>query len=549
MTVLPIILFSIAWFIFAYYWYGGIIKRKVILSDDNQPTPSHQQEDGIDYVPSKTSILFGHHFSSIAGAGPIVGPILAFAYFGWLPAVIWILVGSVFMGAVHDYTALMVSVRNKGVSIVEVSDKVLSKKSRAIFAAFVWITLMLIQAVFADLVAKTMVQKPSIVIPTFGIIFIALLFGYFVFKKGFNNIAGTVIALLMLLGTIQLGDMYPIEGDYQVWLFITFLYSYLASILPVQILLQPRDYLTMFILIFGLLLGFVGVAILNPEINAPAVTGFNSSNGPLFPILFITIACGAISGFHSLVSSGTSSKQLNKESDGRKVAYGGMLMEGVLALLVIVMISSTLTWSPDGAGGEFVFQTLLKKSAILVFGSALGLSSESLGVPLVLGIMFGVMMMKAFILTTLDTSARLNRYVMEETLGASIGGIFKNKHFATLSSLLVAYALCLFDGYKVLWPMFGASNQLIATLALFVISAYLFGFKIPKWYTLIPAVIMLFVTESALIYQAFWVHMPNNAWHLVTISVLLFVLGLVVAWESVGKIKKIGLENLQAAKS
>lgn len=540
MNALPVLLFGLVWFIFAYYWYGNKIRKKLLRTDDKNPTPSHELQDGKDFVPSKPSILFGHHFSSIAGAGPIVGPILAFAYFGWLPAILWILIGSVFMGAVHDYTALMVSVRNKGKSIVDISDKIVSKKSKAIFTAFVWITLMLIQAVFADLVAKTLVEKPEIVIPTASLIVLALLFGYFVFRKGMNDILATVIALGLLFVAVLLGEEYPINGSFHFWLALTFIYAFLASILPVQTLLQPRDYLSMYILLVGLIIGIVGTLVLNPVLNAPAYVGFEGPKGPLFPILFITIACGAISGFHSLVSSGTSSKQLNREGDGQLIAYGGMLMEGLLALLVIVMIGGVLFWS-DGSSlapqGMPVFQELLDKSAILVFGNSLGITAESIGIPLAMGTMFGVLMMKAFILTTLDTSARLNRYITQEAAPAKLKGFLGNRYVASSLSLIVAYILCLFDGYKVLWPMFGSSNQLIATLALFVISAYLFGVKAPRWYTLIPGIIMLIVTESSLVYQLFAEHIPSGKWHLAFISAFLFLLGLMVAYDSMKKIK------------
>ncbi len=245
-------------------------------------------------MPSKVSFLFGHHFSSIAGAGPIVGPILAFALFGWLPAILWILVGSVFIGAVHDYTILMLSVRHDGKSIVEISKSVISKRSKAIFAVFVWITLLLIQAVFADLVAKTLVSKPEIAVPTFSLVIIAILFGLGVIRFKMNEIIGTVLALILLGMSMYLGELFPIYASEDVWTVITILYCFFASVLPVQVLLQPRDYISMYILVIGLLLGFLGIIVLQPEINAPAFVSFNSKSGPLFPILFITIACAQL---------------------------------------------------------------------------------------------------------------------------------------------------------------------------------------------------------------------------------------------------------------
>jgi len=539
MNAATIVIFGLIWFIFAYNWYGRIIQKKLIGHSDKL-TPANEVNDGMDYVPTKSSILFGHHFSSIAGAGPIVGPIFAFALFGWLPALLWILVGSVFMGAVHDYAALMVSVRHRGVSLVEITGNVISNRAKIIFAVFVWMTLVLIQAVFADLTAKTLTEKPEIVLPTLGIMLIAVIFGIAVFRKGFNTIAGTILGLAALFGLILLGEQFPIVLSHDTWLIFAVVYSLVAATLPVWLLLQPRDYLSMYLLIIGLLLGLIGTIVLAPEINAPAFTGFNSIKGPMFPMLFIIVACGAISGFHSLVSSGTTAKQLNLEKEGRLVSFGSMLTEGFLALLVIVMIASVLKWNP-GAGsiaGEYIFQNLMTQSANIVFGTALGLTTESLGIPLALGISFGVLMLNAFILTTLDTSARLSRYIVQETLGKKYGGIFNNRFFATGSGLVLAYLLCLGGGYKVLWPVFGSSNQLIATIALFVVTVYFTSKQKPKYFTLIPAIIMLIVTESALAYQIFWLYIPTGHWTLLIISSILFSLGLMIAIEVFSKLKE-----------
>lgn len=537
MNTLILLLFGIVWFIFAYYWYGNIIKTKVLKSTNNNPTPAHTKQDGIDYVPTKPQILFGHHFSSIAGAGPIVGPIIAYSFFGWVPALIWVLVGSVFLGAVHDYTALVVSIRNGGISIVEVTEKTVSKNARTIFGVFVWLTLVLVQAVFADLTAKTLVEQPEIALPTIGLIFLASIFGTLVYKRGVKILLPTIISLVIIGIFISIGEVAPIILPYDTWLIIIIIYSFVASILPVWILLQPRDYLSMYILILGLALALVGLIVSHPNITGPAFIAFDSKIGPLFPMLFITIACGAISGFHSLVSSGTSAKQVNKESDAKPVAFGSMLTEGLLALIVILMISSVLIWDPNlTTGDKFSFQTLLKSSANLTFGNALGRVLESLGIPMFLGTQFGILMLNAFILTTLDTSARLNRYIVQETLGSRFGGIFMNKYFATGISLVIAYLLCLGNGYKVLWPIFGTSNQLIGTLALFVISAYLFGVKSKKLYTLIPGYFMLIVTISALLYQAFWSYLPSGSWTLFAISIILLIMAIIITIEASNKI-------------
>lgn len=543
MNALTLILFSLAWLLFAYFWYGGKLSKKVLKINSNNPTPSQTNYDGIDYVPAKPIILFGHHFSAIAGAGPIVGPILAYAYFGWLPAMIWILVGSVFMGAVHDFSALVVSLRNQGRSIVEIADGAVSKTASMLFAVFVWLTLTLVQAVFADLTAKTLIEQPEIAFPTIALIFIAMSFGLMVYKLKINVYVSTIFALLALVLSVWVGTLLPIYLSYTTWLVIIVLYSFFAAIIPVWILLQPRDYISTYILIIGMVLGIVGISILNPTITGPSFTGLihQTAKGSisLFPMLFITIACGAISGFHSLVASGTTAKQLDKEENAQKIAYGGMLTEALLAALVVTMIASVLTWDTNGtSAADNVFQKFLGQSAEIVYGNALGRSIAVFGIPLSFGVQFGILMLNAFILTSLDASARLNRYVMQETLGIKYGGLFKNRYFASGTSLLLAFLLCIGNGYQTVWPIFGASNQLIATLALFTVSAYLFGVKSPKLYTLIPAFIMLIITESSLIINAIDYSKQSN-FTLVIIAIILFLLGLFVAYEATRKILKI----------
>ncbi len=536
MNAAYILLFSIAWLVFAYIWYGNKIKNKVIRTDDSFITPSNEINDGKDFVPTKKSILFGHHFSSIAGAGPIVGPILAFAVFGWLPALIWIVLGSVFIGAVHDYAALMISLKNKGKSIVEISTHVISKKAGMIFTVFVWFTLVLVEAVFADLTARTLINMPDIAVPTIGLIVVATLFGIFCIRKNRNVLIYTIIALIAVIGLIISGEYLPIYLDYQVWLFIIILYSWLASILPVWILLQPRDYLSMYILLFGLAIGVAGVLIFQPTINAPAFVSFDSKSGPLFPMLFITIACGAVSGFHSLVASGTSSKQLKKTGDGKLISYGAMLTEAILAVLVLCMVSSVLIWDKESATTWNGFFGLLEKSSNIVFGHAIGLTIEKFGIPFYLGLSFGILMINAFILTSLDTSARLARYIVQETFGDKLGGFFKNKHTATLVGLILAYIIAATGSYNVIWAIFGTSNQLIAAIALFIVTIYFVGFKAPKWYTVIPAIFMLLITEIAFIYQVFYIYVPKQNWILAVSAAFLFILGLVIGIECIQKI-------------
>jgi carbon starvation protein len=532
MNTVLVAIVGLAWFYFAYRWYARRIDRQLVQPDDTRPTPGEVINDNLDYVPTKPVVLFGHHFSSIAGAGPIVGPILALSLFGWLPALIWILIGSALIGAVHDYTSLMVSIRNKGVSVVEIAGKSISNLARWVFSSFVWFALVLVQAVFAVLTAQTLTEKPEIVIPTLGIIVLAMLFGMGILRRGKALIPGTIGALILMFLLILAGQQYPIQASYDFWLVIFIVYAFVAAILPVWFLLQPRDYLSVYILIIGIVLGFAGLVVLHPTMNAPPVLSFASKQGPMWPMLFIIVACGAISGFHCLVSSGTTAKQLRRESDGRKIAFGGMITEGVLAMLVVLLMGGALFWgrAPSAELSGFVFQDLLGQSANIAFGTALGRVIAALGIPLAIGTAFGVLMLNAFILTTLDTSVRLSRYIVQETLGQK-SPIFANRYIAAGLGLALAYYFCLGGNWKTIWPLFGASNQLVGALTLMVVTAYYITFKRPTGYTFIPALFMTITTEAALIYQLFWVFLPGGKWLLSIVAIVLMLLGVLVTFE------------------
>jgi len=521
------------WFIGMYRWYGGFIERRLIKPNNDWPTPATSRQDNVDFVPTRPAILFGHHFSSIAGAGPIVGPIFAYSLFGWLPALLWILLGTVFIGAVHDYTAMMTSVRSKGVSIAEIAQTHVSETARWIFSAFLWLALVLVIAVFAVLTAQTLSEKPEIVIPTLGIMLIAVGFGTLVYRRRFNVWVGTIIALALMVVLILLGDAIPIPASFEFWLIFSLVYSLIAATLPVWVLLQPRDYLSMYILILGLALGFVALLVMQPELNGPAFVAFTSSSGPIWPILFITVACGAVSGFHSVVSSGTSAKQLRRETEGKMISFGGMITEGALAMLVILLMAGVLFWktAPSAELSGFVFSDLLaQKGANITFGTAMGRALENIGIPLQYGIAFGILMLNAFILTTLDTCARLTRFIVTESFGEKIP-MLKNRYIATGLGLAFAYVLTVGNNWRVLWPAFGAANQLIAALALLVVSAYMFGYKKRTVFTLLPGIFMLVTTEGALFYQLGWQYLPQGNTILAVIAVILMALGIVIAVE------------------
>lgn len=533
-----------------YRFYGGFIARKLIGPNDKYPTPAITENDGVDYSPAKTPMLFGHHFSSIAGAGPIIGPLIGVTFFGWLTAAIWIIIGSVFMGAVHDYTSMMISVRNKGKSIAEIAKTSLGNRAKTIFSIFLWIALVLVVAAFGDATAQTLVKKPEIVIPTFGLVFLAIIFGRLVYKMKVPLPVGTLIALAALGGLIYMGELLPISVPETVlgmsairfWFWVLMIYAYIASVLPVRVLLQPRDYISSWLLYIGLGLGFTGLIILSPNLQAPAIVAFNSpEKGPIWPMLFVLIACGAVSGFHSLVASGTTAKQLSREGLGLRIGYGSMILEAVLAIMVVMIAGAALVWDPTAAKSAFGLQYLMKSAdagggggPIVAFATGFGKVAESIpGFTPVMGVYFGMLMLNAFVITTLDTATRLGRFILTETAGEK-QSLLSNKWFATGATILFSGILASTGGVKTIWPVFGAANQLVAALALVVVSSYLVGVKKPAVYTAIPAIFMLITTMGALIYQmiVFFGSGTARGYLLGTVSLMLVTLAIYIAFEA-----------------
>ena len=541
MNILIIAFILLLWLFLGYKIYGSFIEKKVLQIDKNRPTPAQEMNDGIDYSPAKKPLLFGHHFSSIAGAGPILGPLLGVLYFGWLGALLWVALGSVFLGAVHDYTSLMTSVQNKGKSLGDISEKTLGKRTKIIFSAFLWFALALVIAVFAVVASRTLVSQPEIVIPTFGLVFLAMIFGWLIYKKGIPTPVATVIAVAILFLLIYLGELIPVElpakilgmSSQNIWFFILIIYSLFASSLPVWFLLQPRDYISTWILFFGLGLGYLGLIVFQPSIQAPAFVSFTSDGGPLWPMLFVIIACGAISGFHSIVAGGTTSKQLPDEASGKLIGFGGMITEAALAGLVIFIAAGVLTWDPSGSKSSFGFQYLMTSvgDPIRAFATGYGRIISSLpGITLAIGSFFGMVMLNAFVLTTLDTGTRLGRLIFSELMEKKVP-LFKNRWAASSIILVFAALMGATEGYKAIWPVFGASNQLVAALALIVVSSYLVAIKRPKKYTLYPAYFMLLTTLAALFYQG-TKFFKEGSFLLAGVSVLMIALAFVIVYEA-----------------
>lgn len=519
----PLIAFlALILFFLAYKFYASKFV-KLLHVDPDRKTPAHTKYDGIDYVPAKHwTVLFGHHFSSIAGAGPIVGPLLAVAVWGWLPSLIWIVLGSIFIGGVHDFCSLVISIRHDGKSIADITKETVSKHARIVFLLFVWTALILVISVFIYLCAKTFVVSPSIVVPSLGLIPVALLVGFLIYNLKSNQALTTILGLLSLVGLILLGQKFPIlikNNAQTIWSIVLLVYCYIASITPVQILLQPRDYLSAFLLFFGVFFGFLGIFITAPKIIYPAYIGWSGTEGALWPILFITIACGAISGFHALIAGGTSSKQISNERDARKIGYGAMIAEGIVAVMAVLLVSSAFSDKNKlnaliGQGGP---------GPVGVFGQAYGITTKKfLGL---FGGSFAIMVLNCFILTTLDTATRIGRYITEELFKV------KNRYLSTLVIVAMSGWLGLSGEWNEIWPVFGAANQLIAALALVVITGWFLLRRKPIWYTLVPAIIMLVTTIAALLIKIKEYFLAGKT-ALLFISTVLIIMAFFIIWES-----------------
>ncbi len=536
------------WLVLGYRVYGRRLARRLIAPDDTNPVPSGARADGLDYHAAGTPVLFGHHFSSIAGAGPIVGPLLGVAFFGWLPALLWVALGSVFIGAVHDYLSLMASVRSGGVSVGEIAERTLGRRARLVLSIFLWCALVLVVAVFGVITARTFVARPAIVLPTFGLIGLAMVFGRVVLRGGLRLGPSTLAALAVLAGLIWLGQRVPVDLGETVlglpavtfWFWVLMLYCVAASVLPVWLLLQPRDYLSTWILYLGLGGGLLGLLALHPTLEAPAVASLHPAQGPIWPVLFVMIACGAVSGFHSLVAGGTTSKQLARESDGLRVGYGAMILEAALAGLVILIAAGTLRWDGGAIPAVGSLQHLLSEDGggpIVAFATGLGALADAFpGLSAPAGLFFGMLMINAFVITTLDTSTRLARFVLQEVGG---GSPLANRWVATLATVLIAGWLGASDSYTRIWPVFGATNQLVAALSLIVVSCWLVGRGKPRLATLLPAIFMLATTVAALVWQARqFLKVGQNL--LAGIAVCLVILALFIAAEARSLLRRQG---------
>ena len=567
MNAAVLLIISIAILVVGYIFYGGWLSKKWGV-DPNKVTPAHTMEDGVDYVPAKAPVLMGHHFSSIAGAGPINGPIQA-AVFGWVPVALWVLIGGIFFGGVHDFGALFASVRNKGKSIGTVIEDSIGLKAKRLFLIFAYLTLLLVVAAFASIVANTFkatflengavdiaassANASTAMISIFFIV-LAIFFGFFVYRRnaplGISTIIGVaLIAIAMVVGL----KWHPLYLSYETWMIICGIYILVASVTPVWILLQPRDYLSSFLLYGMMILAVVGIIGCHPSIDTmPAFTGFKdtlaptgSSLGYLFPALFVTIACGAISGFHSLVGSGTTAKQLNREQDAQPIAYGGMLIESALAIISLCAVA--YIWK-DYADGTTVVPTAVFAGGLsAMLGELFGSGAQSITYSLL------ILAVSAFCLTSLDTATRLARYMFQEfwvkpgedpknLTGAR--KVLTNPYVATAITVVIGIALGM-TGYAKIWALFGAANQLLAALGLLAVAAWLGKIGRNNKMFLFPMAFMLIVTLTSLVFTIITqVNLITSGadvtWGIVrgVIAVLLIILAIDLVVEGVKTLSK-----------
>ena len=563
MNGVVLLIIGVALLACGYVFYGRWLCKQWGVGENKEETPAHTMQDGIDYVPAPAPVLMGHHFSSIAGAGPITGPISAAGLgFGWLACMLWIVIGGIFVGGVHDFGALFASVRHGGRSIGEIISANMSKRAKRLFIIFAYLTLILVVAAFASIVAGTFgatyvdgaldvaasTSQARVAMVSILFILIAIVFGFCVYRRNAPMSVASVVGVVAIVAIIAIGmNFHPIYLSSSTWMYIVGLYIVIASVTPVWILLQPRDYLSSFLLYAMLALAVVAVFMAHPSMDSLPVIQSAESTSPVFPVLFTTIACGACSGFHSLVSSGTTAKQLDKEKDARPIAYGGMLLECVLAILTLCAVAYAYSWNaanPDAA----------LKGATAIFGGGIaGMIDPSRGATYDILYTLLVLTYSAFCLTSLDTATRLARFMFQEFwLDGSKGEtpetvtgykkVLTNPLVATLITVVLGIALGM-HGYAKIWALFGSANQLLAALGLLAVATWLGNIGKNNKMFLIPMAFMLCVTIASLIIntiqQAGKISAGGADWGAyaqVILGVLLVVLAVILAIEGIATI-------------
>jgi carbon starvation protein len=582
MSAALLIVSAVLLFILAFFTYGSYISKKMGI-DPTQKTPAHELRDEVDYLPARAPVLLGHHFASIAGAGPILGPVIASA-FGWLPVFLWIILGGIFLGGVHDMSSMVASLRHRGQSIGQIIEAYMGVPGKKLFIIFAYLTMILVIAVFCKIVATTFVTVPSVATSSILFILVAVLFGLGIYRRKFPLLPSTLIGILLLIACISFGSRYPFviydqfehprtrvevttlieKGDLSsdtspalvqkvlmdagkaelahdvnraekkaqvIWIFILMIYVSIAAITPVWILLQPRDYLNSFLLyalVFG---GIFGILFTRPTVVLPELTRFRTDLGMLFPVLFVTVACGAISGFHSLVASGTTSKQIDREPDAKLIGYGGMLIESAILALLAAATMVRGRYDMLYRNGDF----------IAIFSEGIGWFMSK--IPLIsvnrdAAITFSGLAVAAFAMTTLDTCTRLARFAFQEYFqkkeAHAKSSLTTNRYIGTAVTIVFSVLLIFSGSSSALWPIFGSANQLLAALALLAVTVWLTHLKRPAWFTRIPMFFMYTVTLTALVFLIIK-NLTKGNYALTIAGLFLMFVALLLAFHAVKK--------------
>ena len=548
----------------AYLFYGRYLVKTWGI-DPKATTPAVAKEDGTDFVPTNKWSVFAHQFSSIAGAGPVTGPVMAMM-FGWLPAFLWVIVGGVFFGAVQDFGALYASVKTEGKSMGQIIEKYIGRKGKKLFFLFCWIFTLIVIAAFADMVAGTfngisadgakLTPNASAASISILYVFVAMAFGLFLKKVKLEGLPKVILGIALIIAMLALGIMFPVYATKTTWIYVVFVYIFFASVTPMWLLKTPRDYLTTFLFIGMIVAAVIGVFVSNPTITTPAFAGFKSASGSyIFPTLFVTIACGAVSGFHSLVSSETSSKLVENEKDMLQVGYGSMLLESLLAILVIVIVGALPNLKASGVLDSTLANMALADTATPFTKFSAGVTGlvAQLGLPQSWGLCIMTMFVSALALTSLDAVARISRMSFQEFFeveeGQEPSGLVKvltNKYVSTIISLVCGYLLSL-GGYVNIWPLFGSANQLLAAMVLISLAVFLKVTGRKGFMLYIPMVLMFIVTMTALVQAIYGIVMKlfvTGGFVLMVdglqlvVAILLVALGLMIGFNSGSKLVK-----------
>ncbi len=564
-------------YVVLYLTYGKKLEKEVVKADAARDTPAEKFYDGVDFVPADRPVLFGHHFASIAGAAPIVGPVMAMAW-GWLLGLAWIWLGNVLLGAVHDYLSLMASVRYDGRSIQWISGRVMSRRTSLIFQVFIYFVLILVVAAFAAVITSIFVKTPEVASASLFFIVSALIVGFLMYRVRVGIIPATAIGLLLLVGSIWLGFQFPLPLTQEQWYIFLFFYIIVAAALPVWVLLQPRDYLNAWILWFGLLAGGLAFLIVNREINWPAYTMFSAivvggKPSPFWPVIPLVIACGSLSGFHSIVASGTTSKQLKNELHGLTIGYGGMLTEGFLSTLVVTSIAAygmsllgkagaklaeagidaVKLSDPAYMGTHYVAAMLKSFGKVGIFAQSYGMGwQDAFGVDVKIGTVFAGLWVSAFALTTLDTTNRLARFTWSEIMAEvirdeSTRNRLSNRWIASVVAALIGIGLAATGNWTIIWPAFGGANQMLAAIALMTAGLWVRNVLnvtgIMRYLVLLPALFLWLTVTLAYIW---FIAVVNPSKPVLAIVAIELLLSLILLYEFGRAVRKESKEAVPA---